>query len=104
MLERRTFESRFWQNEMGGLKLRCTPEQLVGPPPPSNVAQKLVAAAVGDAWPEQLCPISTGEQVVASMSMDSLGKWENVGGLVCIFLGFRLLAFWALRRRFASQR
>ena len=96
--------SALLQNEMDGLKLRCTPEQLVGPPPPSNVAQRIVAAAVGDAWPEQLCPISTGEQVVASMSMDSLGKWESIVGLLCIFLGFRLLAFWALRRRFARQR
>jgi hypothetical protein len=66
------------------------------------MAQKLVAAAVGSAWPEQVCPLRHGEQVVEQMAMTTLSKWENVCMLLVLIGSFRLLAFLALRRRFTS--
>ena len=94
--------SALLQNEMAGLTLTCTSDQLVGPPPPSTAAQKIVAAAVGGAWPEQVCPVQQGEQVVEQMGMGTLSKWECVVALVALMGLMRFLAFSALRRRVAS--
>ena len=93
--------SALLQNEMRGLRLVCEPHELVGPPPPRTLAQKAVAAAVGDAWPAQVCPIESGEHVVERMAMGGLTPEQNVLALVVLLVAFRMLAYLALRRRFA---
>ena len=95
--------SALLQNEMGGLVLRCEAHELVGPPPPSTVEQKLVARLVGSAWPPQQCPVETGEQVVERMAMGERSMEENVVALLLILVVFRLLAFVVLRRRFRRK-
>jgi hypothetical protein len=92
--------SALMQNEMGGLEFTCEPHELVGPPPPSGLAQKLGATLVAGAWPTQRCPIHSGEQVIEQMA---LGQWsvaQNGAALLAMIVAYRLAAFGALRRRF----
>jgi len=96
--------SALLQNEMDGLVLRCEPHELVGPPPPTSVAEKAVAAAVGGAWPSQRCPVRTGAEVVDRMAMGVVSPLSNALALAALFCAFRVLAFLALRRRFARPR
>ena len=79
--------------------LHCAPSELVGPPPPANVVQKL--AALGVAWPEQHCPVEKGEQLLEQMAL-SAPIGSSVGALLLLLLAYRLLAYIALSRRLRS--
>ena len=64
------------QNEYTGLKLRCTPGQLVGA--------------------EQVCPFTRGEQVINSLNLTELEYWQDCAILFSFILFLRVVLFFTL--------
>jgi hypothetical protein len=64
------------QNEMAGLRVHCAPDEMVGPPQPAAWTDEM-EEALGAPWPAQQCPTSSGEQVVARMSLADLSIAQN---------------------------
>jgi ABC-type multidrug transport system ATPase subunit len=77
----------YCHNEFTGLLLTCDADEYVTAPtcPADN--------------PKCMCPLTTGEEVLQSLNFDmNLNKAHHVVFLCALFIGFHVLAFFALRR------
>jgi ATP-binding cassette subfamily G (WHITE) protein 2 len=64
-------------NELRGLKLTCTPSQLVN----------------------GVCPVTSGQVTIDNLGLDELTIGGCVGALLAMIVGFRVLAYIGLRWR-----
>jgi len=89
------------RNEFQGLALSCTDSEMVGPPPPAPLVRAALKA-MGVAWPERRCPMTTGENALDRMGVAEFSPAWACVALVIMGLGYRIAAYAALRRRFRS--
>uniref|UniRef100_A0A6U5H1T4 ABC transporter domain-containing protein n=1 Tax=Calcidiscus leptoporus TaxID=127549 RepID=A0A6U5H1T4_9EUKA len=89
------------QLEFDGLRFDCTPAELIGSLPPARWQRRLLSV-MRVTVAEQRCPVVSGEQVVEQLHLDDMTATQNVLALGLLVVGYRFVAYLALRRRFRS--